>query len=214
MDYVSELLTSRGILHKSDKPIPQTLVDALTQTYELLYPIYTDQFTGKHVLHLMDLCGTAPPNTLGKRNHVFLPEHIPQLKSNIQSLSRDKFLKIINLNLEEFVSLVLKNGDPRIEPLIRKGLENNFELTRIINTLENTILMTIHKSKGKEADTVIIVDKATYYEREGREDSEEERRVWYVAITRAKKRLVILSLDIEHTQYLGMDQDEDTEEDK
>jgi len=52
-------------------------------------------------------------------------------------------------------------------------------------------LMTIHAAKGLEATTVILagVNKGTFPS--NRSDIEEERRLFYVAVTRAKERLVV-----------------------
>ncbi|MCL1910881.1 MAG: ATP-dependent helicase [Leptospirales bacterium] len=56
-----------------------------------------------------------------------------------------------------------------------------------------TFLMTMHSSKGLEFDTVIIigVDDAVIPDRNS--PIEEERRLFYVALTRAKERLYIIS---------------------
>jgi superfamily I DNA/RNA helicase len=54
---------------------------------------------------------------------------------------------------------------------------------------------TIHGAKGTEADTVVVcldVAKRTYMESRDTNKIEEERRVWYVAMTRTKKNLVFL----------------------
>lgn len=55
--------------------------------------------------------------------------------------------------------------------------------------------MTMHGAKGLEFDTVFIIganeDITPYKKAETKEEIEEERRMFYVAMTRAKKRLVI-----------------------
>jgi superfamily I DNA/RNA helicase len=58
---------------------------------------------------------------------------------------------------------------------------------------ENTFFMTIHSSKGLEFNTVIItgVDDAIIPDRNSY--IEEERRLFYVALTRAKERLYVVS---------------------
>ena len=54
-------------------------------------------------------------------------------------------------------------------------------------------LSTIHGSKGGEADEVVLLtDMATRTYREALEDPESEARVWYVAVTRARKILTIV----------------------
>lgn len=59
-------------------------------------------------------------------------------------------------------------------------------------------LMTVHGSKGLEFDTVIVADcnesVFPYGRFQGKEEVEEERRVFYVAMTRAKEILELLYL--------------------
>jgi DNA helicase-2/ATP-dependent DNA helicase PcrA len=59
---------------------------------------------------------------------------------------------------------------------------------------DNVSFMTIHSSKGLEFETVIIagVSDSVIPDRSG--DLEEERRLFYVALTRAKENLYIISL--------------------
>lgn len=63
----------------------------------------------------------------------------------------------------------------------------------------NLVLQTIHRSKGLEYDIVFIVDmnKNEFpiidYEQNPEKSLEEERRVFYVGMTRAKEKLFILS---------------------
>lgn len=63
----------------------------------------------------------------------------------------------------------------------------------------NLVLQTIHRSKGLEYDSVFIVDmnKNEFpiidYEQNPEKSLEEERRVFYVSMTRAKEKLFILS---------------------
>lgn len=63
----------------------------------------------------------------------------------------------------------------------------------------NLILQTIHRSKGLEYDKVFVIDmnKNEFpiidYEKDSKASLEEERRVFYVAMTRARENLFILS---------------------
>lgn len=85
-----------------------------------------------------------------------------------------------------------------LEKLAKKGLKTN----------QNIILSTVHGSKGLEFDNVIIVDvingilpSVEKIENENSENYmkyEEEIRLFYVAITRAKKNLEILSYESAH----------------
>lgn len=54
--------------------------------------------------------------------------------------------------------------------------------------------LTIHGSKGREADVVFIITSITGKTRKGElgGDIEAERRIWYVAITRARKAVVLV----------------------
>lgn len=59
-----------------------------------------------------------------------------------------------------------------------------------------TELLSIHQSKGREADTVILdieISRAVYDA--SLTNPDDEHRCWYVAVTRAKKRLLVLLPD-------------------
>jgi len=60
-------------------------------------------------------------------------------------------------------------------------------------------LLTFHGAKGMEFDTVFIIDASEdytpYWQAETSSDIEEERRMFYVAVTRAKNRLFIMHSD-------------------
>ena len=55
--------------------------------------------------------------------------------------------------------------------------------------------MTFHSSKGLDFDIVYIIDvnegSVTYKKAKGAEEIEEERRMFYVAMTRARNKLFI-----------------------
>ena len=106
---------------------------------------------------------------------------------------------------------VIINKALYIESLINftKGLENldqfyekKLYLEKILNSKSNSnlVLSTIHKSKGLEYEHVFIIDLidsefpmiVDVKDRDMR--LEEERRMFYVAMTRAKSKLYLLSL--------------------
>lgn len=71
-------------------------------------------------------------------------------------------------------------------------------------------LMTAHRAKGKEFDTVVLlnVDDATWpprrKERLSKQELEAERRLFYVAFTRARKRVVLLKHEgAPESQFVG-----------
>lgn len=70
------------------------------------------------------------------------------------------------------------------------------DLDNYQNDEDKTVLMTIHSAKGLEFDTVFLVGAEenlfpSYRSLQNPEDIEEERRLAYVAITRAKRKLYI-----------------------
>ncbi len=105
-------------------------------------------------------------------------------------------------NVKEFISVAAefeKNDD---EASFESFLEN-VSLVSGIDTYDETedyvVMMTVHSAKGLEFPTVFIVGMEDglfpslkgQSEYQDKEDLEEERRLCYVAITRAKKKLYI-----------------------
>ena len=77
--------------------------------------------------------------------------------------------------------------------------ENVQELQSLEYLLSDPVIeiTTIHQSKGGQWDKVILmtdVSAATHkqFQRSNDEDRDEEHRVWYVGLTRAKKDLQII----------------------
>ena len=64
------------------------------------------------------------------------------------------------------------------------------------------VLTTVHSSKGLEYDNVIIMDEISPIFPDDRANIEEERRLFYVAITRAKNNLFLLSYDDERQPFI------------
>ena len=114
------------------------------------------------------------------------------------SLKANKFSEEV-INKDLFVeSLVNFTKDINsIEEFDRKILKLKKKIRLMPQT--NLVLQTIHRSKGLEYDRVFIVDmnKNEFpiidYEQNPEKSLEEERRVFYVGMTRAKEKLFILS---------------------
>jgi len=81
----------------------------------------------------------------------------------------------------------------------REIFENTFGLIDITGKLEslakNLKFLTMHASKGREADVVIIPSTKTYYEERKITDPEESKRVYFTAVTRTKEHLIIIEDD-------------------
>ncbi len=106
------------------------------------------------------------------------------------------------MNLEELVTLALKydhlSPEEGIEQFLADAALASDQDESDRDKAEGVRLMTIHAAKGLEFDTVFIAgleDGLFPLRRDGqrlaREDEEEERRLMYVAVTRAKKKLYL-----------------------
>lgn len=109
------------------------------------------------------------------------------MKLHLASNNSQAGLKALE-NVLELESILADFGDKGIEPFL--------EFTRIARSSDSddaVNLLTIHKAKGLEFDTVFIIgvdeDMIPYYQNQSGEGLEEERRMFYVAITRAKNRV-------------------------
>lgn len=83
------------------------------------------------------------------------------------------------------------------------------------NSKNSVKLSTIHKSKGMEWDSVFLIGvNKDLLPSKKTEDIEEERRLFYVAITRAENNLYISSNNTQSSFILEIERDEDEEKDK
>lgn len=90
------------------------------------------------------------------------------------------------------IKIVEKYGD-RVLELISRIRSN---VVKNIKTAD-TVLSTVHKAKGLEFDTVVLMDDFPDFREQGlqlKNVPEDEANLIYVAITRAKQRLVVNSL--------------------
>ena len=77
-----------------------------------------------------------------------------------------------------------------------------------MNNEPQIIIDTIHSCKGGEADNVLLFSKTNWvssFQKKNPEEQSEERKVYYVGITRAKKRLHLLSTDHKYNYPMGVD---------
>ncbi len=104
-------------------------------------------------------------------------------------------------NLDEFISGVIEYQESTEEPTLRGFLEETMLIADVDKYDENAdaaVMMTIHSAKGLEFPVVFLpgMEEGIFPGQQtitsGEADMEEERRLAYVAITRAKKKLYIL----------------------
>ncbi len=134
-------------------------------------------------------------------------EFLKTIKDSSITLFVDEFQKLIDLkklyigdidyeereaNINEFYSII-KDRIKREPSLEFEDLLNEFSLSSEYSDGETLSLLSIHNSKGLEFETVYVVGlEEDIFPLKGQDISlEEERRVAYVAFTRAKKRVVL-----------------------
>ena len=146
-----------------------------------------------------------------------LKDLLVKLEENITSLGMSEFFKLLLEESKILESFDLDNEQEyerylninSLSNSIREYEENNPNST-IVDYLESVtlssamdsddgkgvVIATVHGSKGLEFDNVFIVgceEKIFPISRDDNNDLEEERRLMYVAITRARKNLVLTS---------------------
>ncbi|MCX6878649.1 MAG: UvrD-helicase domain-containing protein [Verrucomicrobia bacterium] len=113
-------------------------------------------------------------------------------------------------NLERFVQFFAHRDEPARPPADMLGeLTRRVALSRNLDFLatdDHSIpILTVHQSKGLEFDTVFVAgltedEFPSYYaKKDGK--LEEERRLFYVAITRAKRHLILTSHALNDSGY-------------
>lgn len=116
--------------------------------------------------------------------------------SNIKSNKFGEDTLNKDLFIESLVNFT-KNIDT-VDDFERKIIELRKNIR--LNNDSNLILQTIHRSKGLEYDRVFVIDMVKNefplvdFDKDPVKSLEEERRVFYVAITRAREKLFILSI--------------------
>lgn len=149
-------------------------------------------------------------------------ELLQELKNNLQSMSLSEYCQFMVEKvglIEQYKQDLSEESRSRIENIeellgaisdFEKSVENatleayleNIMLVTDLDVAENTdqyvSLMTLHSAKGLEFDTVFMVGMEegifpSYRSAEIPEILEEERRLCYVGITRARKKLYISS---------------------
>lgn len=103
-------------------------------------------------------------------------------------------------NLDEFKSAIIEYVNNNEQPTLTGFLEENAlvaDVDRYDDTADAVVLMTVHSAKGLEFPIVIIPGFEdgifpSIQTVQGIDDMEEERRLAYVALTRAKEKIYIL----------------------
>ena len=127
------------------------------------------------------------------------------LKTRINANEREK-------NVQQFLNIAQnwenkrKKEYPNLNELLNAFLQwiiIAFEDKKLIKTRNNLILSSVHQAKGLEFEVVFFVylDRGTLPYKET-QDLTEEKRLFYVGITRAKKLLYLISSQELYSPFL------------
>jgi DNA helicase-2/ATP-dependent DNA helicase PcrA len=186
-------------------------VDTLEQALGLSLPLSSQAQAGWQGLkkHLAKGLTVQKEFTVGSLIRLLLPDYAQYL-----SAAYADYRQRID-DLEQFATFADHYKD-LLEFLAEMSLQENFAIRGTDDTKHESsvVLSTVHQAKGLEWHAVFILnvsDKSFPHPRAAREPGgiEEERRLFYVAITRAKRRLY-LSYPISGSSYsLSLNQPSD-----
>jgi len=135
-------------------------------------------------------------STVVEHARALIERNTPRIPKNLRAYNPTQHeIKIVETTPETVEATLLRELDSQQETAILA--RTNYETEQIQEILAqhttSAEVTTIHKAKGREWEKVILVHN-TLERRFPRRDSEilEERRVFYVAMTRAKSALVVL----------------------
>ena len=156
-------------------------------------------FSNRHDVDHYDITRNYRSNSsIVEHARALIERNMPRIKKNLRAYNPHKStIEIVDTTPYTIVEILLHQVSETIDTAIL--VRTNYELGRIEEILagsdtHNDIeVTTIHKAKGREWDKVILVHN-TLGRRFPRKDTvlAEERRVFYVAMTRAKQKLVVL----------------------
>lgn len=137
-------------------------------------------------------------STIVEHARALIERNRPRIRKNLRA-ENPKKCEIMNIETTPgtIKKYLLQQISEPVETAIL--VRTNYEVDRIVEILSSVAetstveVTTIHKAKGREWEKVILIHN-TLDRRFPRKDTvlEEERRVFYVAMTRAKEQLVVL----------------------
>ena len=137
-------------------------------------------------------------STIVEHTRALIERNTSRIRKNLRAQNPNKnAIRIIETTPETLRKHLLQHLTDSVETAIL--VRTNYEVDRVKEILSDVALpdpievSTIHKVKGREWEKVLLVHN-TLERRFPRRDMEleEERRVFYVAMTRAKEHLVVL----------------------
>ena len=135
-------------------------------------------------------------STIVEHARALIERNAPRIRKDLRAYNpRQQHIKTVETTPETVAAVLLRELESSQETAVLA--RTNYETDQIQAMLANhptaPEVTTIHKSKGREWEKVILIHN-TLERQFPRRDSEltEERRVFYVAMTRAKTELVVL----------------------
>ena len=143
-------------------------------------------------------------STIVEHARSLIEKNVPRIKKNLRAQNPRQFqIKSVETTPETLAEVLLAElAVPRETAILAR---TNYEVGEIVKILRRAGIQsahtdlieitTIHKAKGREYERVILVQNTLgrYFPRRDDENHiQEERRVFYVATTRAKRELVVL----------------------
>jgi superfamily I DNA/RNA helicase len=110
-------------------------------------------------------------------------ENVKNFSTNLKKYQRENVPSNLKIEWYKIMNLMKHDKSAYFRNLLEKGYKFSSE--------PKIKLSTIHQSKGGECDNVIIITDVSYTTWKVI-NSDNEHRVWYVAITRAKQNLTIV----------------------
>ena len=161
------------------------LITAITTTIALMC-----EGKAVSIRALRSLCDLATPGLLRRG----LKAHLDTLKGRARSFQQQSlgFGDLIAAAQADWPGAVLQRG---VTPEVRAYLADIWRLNDNWMPDPRIICTTIHAAKGREADTVYIchdMTTATYQAYCKRDTAETEHRLAYVAVTRARKKCILV----------------------
>lgn len=135
-------------------------------------------------------------STIVEHARALIERNAPRIRKDLRAYNpMQQHIKTIETTPETVASALLRELESSEETavLARTNYETDQIQTMLTNHPTAPEITTIHKAKGREWEKVILIHN-TLERQFPRRDSEltEERRVFYVAMTRAKTELVVL----------------------
>jgi DNA helicase-2/ATP-dependent DNA helicase PcrA len=201
MDAISwtrALMLTEGVGPKYSEAIVTQVVDARQGVDFLRDKSITGKKFGNNIKKLYDILKSIsspkPDKNFAEKIRLVINYYRPLLKEKYDDYNK----RIEDLNSLELIASRYNSLDDFLADLTLEPIdERQFRVTPEDGEDEKLVLSTIHSAKGLEWHTVFIISLIdgylpSSYSIRSKEEIEEERRLLYVASTRAKQNLYLL----------------------